>query len=572
VESASRVADALVRAEILAAARPLRFVHPIVRAAIHDELAPGERASAHARAARLLAERGREPDRVAAHLLLTEPRGDRWVVERLRAAARDAVARGAPEAAAGYVRRVLAEPPPEEVRGQMLLELGSVAMSIGDPAAADWLGHAIDTAPDARTRAAAAERRGHALLAAGRMAEGIGAFERAIDLLGSEDRDAEFRVEALLLAAARTAVVTGDRVLERLDRARALPLDGDGPGERALLGVVSLQEAFENAPARNVAARARRALGGGRLLAETSCEAGIYYVPVIALTLSDALEPAEQELDAAVEDARARGSVQGFHMALSWRALLRQRAGRIPGAEADARRALEIAQEHDLALTQILALAFLADALIERAGLAEAASLLGRTTLPQGAEDIGWFGVVRHARARLRLAQGHAREGLDELLACGRHQERWGAKTPAAIPWRSDAALALASLGEPGEAQRLAAEELALARAFGAPRPLGIALRAAGLVAGGDKGLTLLGEATAVLERAPARLQHARALVDLGSALRRAGQRHAASDPLRRGLDLAHRCGAALLSQRARDELLAAGDRPRQPLLPAWRR
>src|SRR5919108_207026 len=175
--------------------------------------------------------RAPERDHVAAHLLLTEPRGDRWVVDWLRAAARDAVARGAPEAAARYLRRALAEAPAQQVRGHVLLELGSVGVSIGDPAAADWLEQAIDTATDARTRSAAAEHRGNALVLAGRVADGVDAFERAIELLGSEDRDAAFRIEALLLAAARTAVVTDRRVLERLDRACALPLDADGPGQ-----------------------------------------------------------------------------------------------------------------------------------------------------------------------------------------------------------------------------------------------------------------------------------------------------------------------------------------------------
>ena len=64
-----------------------------------------------------------------------------------------------------------------------------------------------------------------------------------------------------------------------------------------------------------------------------------------------------------------------------------------------------------------------------------------------------------------------------------------------------------------------------------------------------------------------ARLEHARALVELGAALRRANQRTAARGPLRAGLDLAYRCGATRLTERARDELLAAGARPRRGAL-----
>lgn len=59
---------------------------------------------------------------------------------------------------------------------------------------------------------------------------------------------------------------------------------------------------------------------------------------------------------------------------------------------------------------------------------------------------------------------------------------------PAFLAWRSEAATTCLLLGEREEAEKLAAEELELARAFGAPRALGVALRAAGLVDGGPDG------------------------------------------------------------------------------------
>src|SRR3954454_11810247 len=98
-------------------------------------------------------------------------------------------------------------------------------------------------------------------------------------------------------------------------------------------------------------------------------------------------------------------------------------------------------------------------------------------------------------------------------------------------------------------------EELALARPFGAPHPIGAALRVAGLAAGGAEGIARLHDAVATLERSAAAPERARALVDLGAALRRTGERAAARDPLRRGLDLAHRCRATALAPRAHDAL-----------------
>ena len=66
-----------------------------------------------------------------------------------------------------------------------------------------------------------------------------------------------------------------------------------------------------------------------------------------------------------------------------------------------------------------------------------------------------------------------------------------------------------------------------------------------------------------MLAASPARLEHAKALVDLGAALRRSGQRRECRRLLRRGVELAHICGAAPLVERGRTELRASGARPR---------
>jgi DNA-binding CsgD family transcriptional regulator len=92
-------------------------------------------------------------------------------------------------------------------------------------------------------------------------------------------------------------------------------------------------------------------------------------------------------------------------------------------------------------------------------------------------------------------------------------------------------------------------------------------LRVRALVEPGGADLELLREAAQVLAGSGAALEQARALVDLGAALRRAGRRSDGADSLREGLDLAHRCGASALAARAREELVAAGARPRRDAL-----
>jgi len=67
-----------------------------------------------------------------------------------------------------------------------------------------------------------------------------------------------------------------------------------------------------------------------------------------------------------------------------------------------------------------------------------------------------------------------------------------------------------------------------------------------------------------VLQDSPARLELARALIEQGAALRRAGRRVDCRKPLRQGVELAQRAGAAPLVERGRTELRASGARPRR--------
>jgi DNA-binding CsgD family transcriptional regulator len=175
-----------------------------------------------------------------------------------------------------------------------------------------------------------------------------------------------------------------------------------------------------------------------------------------------------------------------------------------------------------------------------------------------------WAMWLLPARGRLRVAQGRPHEGLADLLACGERYETAANRCPSMWAWRSEAACALAALDHVERARTLAAEEVVLARAAGATRAIGVALRALAQVSEGDERIAHLEDAVAVLSRSNAVLEHARALVDVGAARRRAGQRQAARERLREGLELAIRCGADALARHAREELAASGARLRR--------
>ncbi|MGH3965924.1 MAG: helix-turn-helix transcriptional regulator [Pseudonocardiaceae bacterium] len=239
------------------------------------------------------------------------------------------------------------------------------------------------------------------------------------------------------------------------------------------------------------------------------------------------------------------------------------RAGDLPAAEAHARASLDATGGQRWFLRRMVT-ATLVETLVERGALDEAQAAL---VAVDGDGELGDFMMINFllfARARLRVARGEPESGLADLFEYGRRPGSPMRDNPAVRPWRSEAALVELGFGRADEARRLAVAELELARALHSDRATGVALRALGLAEGGPHGEHLLSEAVAVLGRSPARLDQAHALVDLGAAIRRRGRRTDARGPLAEGLDLAHRCGARALAERALVELRAAGARPRR--------
>jgi DNA-binding CsgD family transcriptional regulator len=168
-----------------------------------------------------------------------------------------------------------------------------------------------------------------------------------------------------------------------------------------------------------------------------------------------------------------------------------------------------------------------------------------------------------YASGVLRAAAGNHAAAIEELRGCAVDGPAFGGENPAMLAWRSAAALSLAELGRTEEARDLAADEVRRAQSFGAPRAIGIALRAQALVGPPADRSETLAAALDVLAPSPARLEHARVLADLGATLRATGQRKAAREPLLEALALADRCGGQVLERRVRTELAAIGIRPR---------
>ena len=564
--SAAAAADELADAGILEEGRPLRFVHPIVRAAVEADLSPGERAGLHHAAAWRLEREGASADRVAAHLLASDPAGADWAVESLRAAARAAVANGAPNSAAVYLRRALAEPPSESLRPDVLLELGFAESYAGDPQAAADLQAALAIAPDVTAQVSIALALGRMLQIEGRNREALEVFDSTRARLGSADRHAELTLEGAALGAAQFDADSADVAAPRIAQLRRLAEEQpDIPS--SVFGPLAVAAVMANEPAVTVARLALGALEGApKLLPEAVDRPPFFYHACNALVFAERYDEALPRFDQAIADARRLGSLPHVLGLSCYRAFVHLLLGNLADAEADGRVALETGPRPP-GIHAALALAVLLEALAERGEFEAAEAADQRYRLAEQFPTMLHGAWLLAARGRLRLAELQPASALDDLLAAGELLVRLRSPSPTTAPWRSDAALARLALGAQAEARVLAAEEVALAEAFGAPRALGVALRAAGLAEDGKRGIELLSQAVGVLEGSAARLEHARAMADLGAALRRAGHRVESREILRPALDLAHRCGALALSERTRTELIAAGGRPRRLVL-----
>jgi DNA-binding CsgD family transcriptional regulator len=552
---ATRAADTLVAAGILASGRPLEFAHPTVRRAVYESLPAAEHHRAHRRAAEVLDAEGAPADRIAAHLLMTERLGDPWVVEILRAAARQALARGGVEEVAQYLRRALEEPPSPEVRAAVLVELGSVSAQVRISDAYRYLREALEFATDVRHRAGIALELARVLATARDLKGALAVLDEAVAELGEVDPGLRLRLEAEYLSVARRFPAAREEATRRLRALadRAEPSGLAGCMLLANLAADALEEAGDAAAATRLA---EAALREDHLVAGGETDAALMASAVLMAT--DRLDAARRTWNAEIDQARRCGSMVRFAFAATVRACLAYRCGDLADAEADARLAEDIHREQGMPLGRRYSLAFLVGALVERGEVDAAAERLDAADVPVN------LTLLLDSRGRLRAAQGRFAEALGDFLESGSRLAARGTRHPGMLAWRSNAALALLRLDQTDEARRLADEELDLARRLGVPRALGIALRGAGLVRGGAAGLELLRQAAAVLARSAARLDEAKALADLGAALRRANRRTDAREPLRRALDLALRCGAAPVAARAREELGALGIRPRR--------
>jgi DNA-binding CsgD family transcriptional regulator len=544
----------------MAGASRLPVVTRLIRNAIYADMPEAERTVAHEAAARLLLDEGAAPEQVAAHLLLSEPAGNPMVVGVLEQAAGRARVRGAHEAAVTYLRRALLEPPTSDRRAAVLRALGSAETGAGEALTVEHLREALALTGDPRERAEVSLDLALALNSQLRAPEAVEVLDAAASDVAESDPQFSLRLLAEQAGTGqldrRTAALVADRIDGRFEA-----LTGATPEERLMLASVAYLKAA-SVPIEG-GELAERGFARG-LLADQGSECVPVHQAIWALLVAERYELARRILDEALADAQSRGSEIGFTITGSLRCELAWRAGALADAIAEGQAALAVSRA--LGWTLPSALAYLILCLLERGELDSAVVELDSSHLDGDLPDHLLFNSLLCARGKLRGDRILLEEGIRDLLTLD-GRERWQRNGESmlrfrsvSLPWRSYAALALGGGGRHADAVQLALEECRLAHDTELTRPYGIALRTLGLLHPGSVGIDYLRRSVKTLENSPARLEYARALTDLGSALRRDRQRAEARAPLRAGMKLARALDARPLAQRAHDELAASGE------------
>ncbi|MET9800382.1 AAA family ATPase [Streptomyces sp. NPDC006368] len=556
----------------------------VLRRAVRARLSPSERHRAESLAARVLVGRPEALNEAAGHLLAVLPEGDARHVEILQASGRRMLAAGRYPYAARLLQRALEEPPADEDRAEILADLGLAELYRDPRSAVEHLRPAVAGAGSPQERLLWTLRLTHALAITGQAAEGH-------RVLWAELERTPLRSGHELVR--RAAAELFFLVLSDDDIARARH---QSVGESDWTGAPRQKAPL--LPARAVRlSRASRALAGafacrtsGELVGgihdalssgpEPTDESSMGWLAIGSILLwADDLTAAERVFGRAAEEAERWNAPQPRYTALWLHALAAVNAGRLAEARRLTATAVGLARERPwdvwAAGPSIVAMR-----LAEECGGEPAPAFGPLVGEPGGEFPRLWVADLALAgRGRLRVVEGDVSGGLADLLEAGRRLTAIGCLNPAMSPWRSAAALALARLGRADEAHPLADEEVRLARAWGAPRALAVALRRRGVLRGGDRGLADVEESLSLLADRRFPLESARTLLAQGGLHRSRRSHDPARDALTEAYRLAGQCEADRLAGRIREELLAVGGRPRvsrsggpSPLAPAeWR-
>jgi DNA-binding CsgD family transcriptional regulator len=544
----------------------IRFVHPLLAAAVYVDAPPGLRRRIHRRLADVVT----SPEERTRHLALSAAGPDAAVATALDEAARAALARGAPASAAELSEHATKLTPPELVEEikRRSIEAADYHLHAGDTARAGiLLEEALAHAPRGPDHAAALQGlatvrlREESFAAAQTLLEqalaesgdashraGIGlnltvcllqlgqldsatAHAKTALALAEELRDAGLAAAAMTYLAMLTFLRGGGLRADLITRAVTLARRAEPGARRGLSHVlppefswgVMLKWADEPVAAQSKLEAVRRR-------AEAEHEEGwlpaiLFHLGELGCWLGD-FDLASRCVRDAHDVAQMSGSPTMEAAPLGLRALTDAYQGRVDAARSAARDGLALAVRSGNLLHRIRCLAVL--------------------------------GFVDLSLDEPKLAYGHLEAAAG--LAVGT-----GCVDPGVLRFPPDQIEALLRLGRLEEAGHVLEDFQERARSLGRSSALATAGRCRGLLLAAEGDLegavASLEEAVAAHELVPMPFERARTLLALGSTLRRAKQKAAPRASLTEALVDFDRLGTPLWGQKARAELARVGGR-----------
>jgi DNA-binding CsgD family transcriptional regulator len=552
-------ADEVRTEQLLTIGNRVAFRHPLVRSAVYTSASPQERRAVHLALAQAT-DRDADPDRRAWHLATAAEGADEAVALELERSAGRALARGGLAAAAAFLERA--------------------ALLTGDP-----------------------ERRGARALAAAGASLHAGVFDVAAGLLAMAESeplgDVERARAELLRARLSFATSRGSGAPALLLRAaqRLEPLDAALARETYLEALAAAQFAGRlAAPGEDVAAVAEAALSAPPAMNARPSDLLLDGLATVIARGYESGAPAVQDALQAfrTEELGSREPIRWTSLAcrtavdmwdfdtwelLSERMVDRARQIGAPGALATALTLRLVAHLHAGQMDALSSLLDEVEALNQATGTPP--SSYGPAVL------VAWRGDEREASALIHgtLREASARgEGQSLAVAhcsnavlhngLGRFAEALEAATAAsAYPWDltfrnwslAELVEAAARSGRPEVAMDALAQLQRTTQPCGTDWALGTEARCRALVSAADTAEERYREAITRLERSGVRPALARTHLLYGEWLRQENRRDDARTQLRRAHDLLSAMGMLAFAERARNELLATGERARKP-------
>ena len=529
----------------------VRFAHPLLRSAVYGAATPLQRRNLHRR----LATRVSGEER-ARHLGLAIEGPSAEVAAELSDAARSVAARGASQSAAELAELALELTPPGD-RARAAVLAAEYRLHAGDPAGArallEGLLPRVDGALRARALLLLAWTREDDFDLAGRLCR------QALAATSDQRLLAEIHVRL-----AEFALGQGDLAVALEQAGQAVARTGAAGDALLRVRALSYLAHFQTLAGTVEPGLLERAIRLAQELEHPPCYYGTDAVLGLRLMWAYRLSQARPYLEKACARAAAAGDEIARAPLLIHLAQLETRAADWPRAAEYADEAMLLADQIGLRQLQsgscsaAAMVAALTGHLEQARALAEAGLAASRAAkeVMFGAHNLAVLGYLELSLGNPSAADGHLR-GLPDLYA------HIGYGNVGVNPYLPNAIEAAIALGEPARAESLLSQ---LDRAAdGNPWARATGLRCRGLIAAAQRqpeaAVAALQQAALVPSQDP--FEHARTLLALGNALRRANQRRGARGELERARGIFARLGAPLWEEQAsRDLSSVSGRRP----------